>query len=164
MPTEPPLGIVTIVALILLMIIGGSPGSCAGGIKTTTLRVLLGFGASQVKGREQVVVEGFAVDGSTVNKAMTLTILAVVLVLYLDALGFGGGAIGLGTSPSRTMRLRFRSGSGTGMAVRRAFEYGCSGEEKIAAVGAVSTIFPRYITATRSLICRTIARSCAINR
>jgi trk system potassium uptake protein TrkH len=67
--------------LILLMVIGGSPGSCAGGIKTTTLRVLLGFGASQVKGREQVVVEGYAVDGPTVNKAMTLTILAVVLVL-----------------------------------------------------------------------------------
>jgi trk system potassium uptake protein len=48
--------------MILLMVIGGSPGSCAGGIKTTTLRVLLGFAVSQIKGRDQVVVEGYGVD------------------------------------------------------------------------------------------------------
>ena len=67
--------------LILFMVVGGSPGSCAGGIKTTTLRVLIGFGVSQVRGRDQVVVEGSGLDASTVNKAMTLTILAVVLIL-----------------------------------------------------------------------------------
>lgn len=67
--------------LVVLMVIGGSPGSCAGGIKTTTLRVLLGFGASQLKGREQTVVHGYAVDGQTLNKAMTLFILAAVLIL-----------------------------------------------------------------------------------
>jgi trk system potassium uptake protein TrkH len=66
--------------LILFMVVGGSPGSCAGGIKTTTLRVLIGFGVSQVRGRDQVVVEGSGLDASTVNKAMTLTILAVVLI------------------------------------------------------------------------------------
>ncbi len=67
--------------LILLMVVGGSPGSCAGGIKTTTLRVLVGFCVSQVKGREQVVVEGCGVDAPTVNKAMTLTIVAFVLIM-----------------------------------------------------------------------------------
>lgn len=67
--------------LILLMVIGGSPGSCAGGIKTTTLRVLLGFAVSQIKGRDQVVVERCGVDASTVSKAMTLTIFAFVLIL-----------------------------------------------------------------------------------
>ncbi|PKN41884.1 MAG: potassium transporter TrkH [Deltaproteobacteria bacterium HGW-Deltaproteobacteria-18] len=67
--------------LILLMVIGGSPGSCAGGIKTTTLRVLLGFAVSQIKGRDQVVVEGYGVDAPTVNKAMTLVIFAFVLIM-----------------------------------------------------------------------------------
>jgi trk system potassium uptake protein TrkH len=67
--------------LILLMFIGGSPGSCAGGIKTTTLRVLIGFAASQVKGRDQVVVAGSGVDAATLNKAVTLTIFAFVLIL-----------------------------------------------------------------------------------
>lgn len=68
--------------IILLMVIGGSPASCAGGIKTTTLRVLLAFGMSQMKGREQVVVDGYAVDASTINKAMTLAIMAFVLILF----------------------------------------------------------------------------------
>lgn len=67
--------------LILLMVIGGSPGSCAGGIKTTTLRVLLGFAISQIRGRDQVVVEGYGVDAPTVNKAMTLVIFAFVLIM-----------------------------------------------------------------------------------
>lgn len=67
--------------LILLMVIGGSPGSCAGGIKTTTLRVLLGFAVSQIKGRDQVVVERCGVDAPTVNKAMTLAIFAFVLIM-----------------------------------------------------------------------------------
>lgn len=68
--------------MILLMVIGGSPASCAGGIKTTTLRVLLSFGVSQIKGREQVVVDGHAVDSTTLNKAMTLSIMAFVLILF----------------------------------------------------------------------------------
>ncbi len=67
--------------MILLMVIGGSPASCAGGIKTTTLRVLLSFGAAQIKGRDQVVVDGYGVDFSTINKAMTLSIMAFVLIL-----------------------------------------------------------------------------------
>jgi len=67
--------------MILLMVIGGSPASCAGGIKTTTLRVLLSFGVAQIKGREQVVVDGYGVDFSTINKAMTLSIMALVLIL-----------------------------------------------------------------------------------
>lgn len=67
--------------MILLMVIGGSPGSCAGGIKTTTLRVLLSFGVAQIKGREQVVVEGYGVDVPTINKAITLTIFAFILIL-----------------------------------------------------------------------------------
>lgn len=67
--------------MMLLMLVGGSPGSCAGGIKTTTLRVLLGFGVSQIKGRDQVVVAGRGLDRSTVNKAMTLSILVFLLML-----------------------------------------------------------------------------------
>lgn len=67
--------------LVILMFIGGSPASCAGGIKTTTLRVLLAVGAAQIKGRDQAVVDGQGVDASTVNKAMSLTIFAGVFLL-----------------------------------------------------------------------------------
>lgn len=34
-----------------------------------------------MKGREQVVVSGYAMDSTTINKAMTVTILAFVLIL-----------------------------------------------------------------------------------
>ena len=71
----------SLVIMILLMFIGGSPGSCAGGIKTTTFRVLLAFGASRVRGRRQAVVGRFAVDEDSIDRAVTLTVFAGVLVL-----------------------------------------------------------------------------------
>lgn len=77
---------ISLFVMILLMLIGGSPGSCAGGIKTTTFRVLLAFGVSQIKNREQVVVEGYAVDGSSLNKSITLAIF-VFLIVFVATLG-----------------------------------------------------------------------------
>jgi hypothetical protein len=76
-----------------------------------------------------------------------------------------GGFAGDGTSPSNTMRALDRSmrGSGTGTADRRAFVYGCAGCSYTVSAGPTSTIFPRYITATTSLMWRTTDRSCAMN-
>ena len=71
----------SLVIMVLLMFIGGSPGSCAGGIKTTTFRVLAAFGRAKMFGRKQVVVGRFAVDDDTVDRAVTLTIFAAGLVL-----------------------------------------------------------------------------------
>ncbi|QAZ65788.1 TrkH family potassium uptake protein [Solidesulfovibrio carbinolicus] len=71
----------SLVIMILLMFIGGSPGSCAGGIKTTTFRVLVAFGRAKMFGRKQSVVGRYAVDDGTVDRAVTLTIFALVLVL-----------------------------------------------------------------------------------
>jgi len=71
----------SLVIMILLMFIGGSPGSCAGGIKTTTFRVLAAFGRAKMFGRKQAVVGRFAVDDGTVDRAVTLTIFAAGLVL-----------------------------------------------------------------------------------
>ena len=77
-----------------------------------------------------------------------------------------GGFSGLGISPSSTIRSlrRSNSGSGIGMAERSALVYGCSGFSYKSSQFANSTILPRYITATRSLMCRTTDRSCAMNR
>ncbi len=66
--------------LILLMLVGGSPGSCAGGIKTTTLRVLL-LRRVPGQGPGAGVVRGCAMDSPTISKAMTVLILAAVLIL-----------------------------------------------------------------------------------
>jgi len=71
----------SLVIMILLMFIGGSPGSCAGGIKTTTFRVLAAFGRAKMFGRKQAVVGRFAVDDDTADRAVTLTIFAAGLIL-----------------------------------------------------------------------------------
>lgn len=79
----------SLLCTIVLMFIGGSPGSCAGGIKTTSFRVLASFLVAQLRGHRQVVVAGRAVDAPTLNKAVLLLFYAlltsVVATLVLAA-------------------------------------------------------------------------------
>ena len=70
--------------MILLMLIGGSPGSTAGGMKTTTLAVLLANAAASFRQRDSAQFFGRRVDCSAVKTAAT------ILTMYL-ALFFGGG-------------------------------------------------------------------------
>lgn len=71
---------VTLCMMVVLMFIGGSAGSCAGGIKVTTFRALAGFVAAELAGRHQVVVGRFALDRETVNKALQLFIFAAIFI------------------------------------------------------------------------------------
>ena len=70
--------------MILLMLIGGSPGSTAGGMKTTTLAVLIANAAATFRQRDSAQFFGRRVDCSAVKTAAT------ILTMYL-ALFFGGG-------------------------------------------------------------------------
>ena len=70
--------------MILLMLIGGSPGSTAGGMKTTTLAVLLANAAATFRQRDSAQFFGRRVDHIAAKTAAT------ILTLYL-ALFFGGG-------------------------------------------------------------------------
>ena len=70
--------------IILLMLIGGSPGSTAGGIKTTTLAVLLGNAVATFRQRDSVQFFGRRVECHAVKTAAT------ILTMYL-ALFFLGG-------------------------------------------------------------------------
>ena len=74
----------SLAVMILLMLIGGSPGSTAGGIKTTTLAVLLGNAYATFRQRDSVQFFGRRVDCDAVKTAAT------ILTMYL-ALFFGGG-------------------------------------------------------------------------
>ncbi len=68
--------------MIFLMFVGGAPGSCAGGIKITTFRVLSAFVMSQFKGTEQVVLDRYAVDRETINKAISLLFFAILIIFF----------------------------------------------------------------------------------
>ena len=75
--------------MVLLMLIGGSPGSTAGGIKTTTLAVLLANAAATFRQCENAQLFGRRIDYSTIKTATT------ILTMYLTL--FFGGAVFIST-------------------------------------------------------------------
>jgi trk system potassium uptake protein TrkH len=67
------------IVLMMLMFIGGSPGSTAGGIKTVTLSVLVMVVYATLRKRGEVEVFGRSVRSSVVGKAITVTVLFAVV-------------------------------------------------------------------------------------
>jgi trk system potassium uptake protein len=65
---------------MLLMFVGGNPGSTAGGVKTTTLAVLLLAALAAARGRAEVTALGRSIETPTVTKAAVLSTLGVLLV------------------------------------------------------------------------------------
>ncbi len=70
----------TLYLLILLMFVGGSPGSTGGGIKTTTLAVMVVSLWSTMKGREDVTLFYRRIPPRVVANAFFLAALAMILV------------------------------------------------------------------------------------
>jgi len=67
--------------LILLMFIGGSPGSTAGGIKTVTLVVVIMTAVAALRKRREVEMFKRSVRIAIVGRAITITLLFVVVLL-----------------------------------------------------------------------------------
>jgi trk system potassium uptake protein TrkH len=67
--------------IIVLMLIGGSPGSTAGGMKTTTFAVMLSTAVSVFRRREHTHFFGRRVAGETIRSAATILMLYLVLFL-----------------------------------------------------------------------------------
>jgi len=65
----------------ILMLIGGSSGSTAGGLKTATMGVLLVALWKSLRGSEQVVLRGRTIPARRVLDAMTLTLSVCVMFL-----------------------------------------------------------------------------------
>ena len=66
---------------MLLMFIGGSPGSTAGGIKTTTFGIVIFTIFSVLKGREDTELFGKRLSKGTVYKAISVFAIGIALVL-----------------------------------------------------------------------------------
>lgn len=73
----------TVMLLIVLMFIGGSPASCAGGIKTTTAFVLWGLIIARLRSHRNPTAFGREIDAENVSRAGTLTLAALVFVALL---------------------------------------------------------------------------------
>ena len=75
--------------MIALMLIGGSPGSTAGGMKTTTIAVLFASAISTFFRKEYAHFFGRRIDDSVTKNAAT------ILLMYLSLFFFGGLAISI---------------------------------------------------------------------
>ena len=64
---------------IALMLIGGSPGSTAGGLKTTTIAVLLTTAISTFRRRENANLFGRRIDDDVVKNAATISLMYITL-------------------------------------------------------------------------------------
>ena len=92
-----------LLVLVGLMFVGGAPGSCAGGIKITTFRVLAAFFRAQFRGERQTVLAERAVPDDAVRRALTLfffatltvTVSVVLLSLTEDSLGRHAGDVAI---------------------------------------------------------------------
>lgn len=71
----------TLFVFILLMIIGASPGSCGGGIKTTTFAIIVSFITSRFRNRENVNLFFRKVPSHIVSKAVSISFFTLVLII-----------------------------------------------------------------------------------
>ena len=144
---------IALLATIVLMFIGGSPGSCAGGIKTTTFRILLSNLAAQMSGRGQIVVAGRAMAAKAVNKAMILFgwALLTVLCATFALLVTENGAMRHGAAPFGFLELFFEvvSAFGTvGLSVNVTPRLSAEGKLILCAVMFVGRLGPVWLITT----------------
>jgi trk system potassium uptake protein TrkH len=94
---------------ILLMSVGGSPGSTAGGIKTTTFAIVGLLALSRLRGERVVGAWGKSVPDETVNRAVglfTLAFCAVTLGVFgISVLEIG--AVSHGVAPGEFLEEMF---------------------------------------------------------
>ncbi len=87
----------TLFFMMLLMFVGGSPGSIAGGIKTTTLWVICAIIIGQIRRHEQIRFFNRAISRATAERSTTLFILALLLItlstLIVSGLNFSKNSI-----------------------------------------------------------------------
>ncbi len=70
----------TLCMMLFLMFFGASPGSCGGGVKTTTLALLTAFTMSRVRRRRRVNLFKKSVPADTVTRSVTLVLTAVAII------------------------------------------------------------------------------------
>jgi trk system potassium uptake protein TrkH len=79
---------------VMLMFIGGSPGSTAGGVKTTSLAVLVAMATARINGRRHVELHQRTVPDGTIERTVSLVLVSFLVValgaFLLDVSETGG--------------------------------------------------------------------------
>lgn len=96
-----------LMVMIVLMLIGGSPGSTAGGMKTTTVAVLFSAALAVFRQKESAHVYGRRIADDAVKNAATILLLYVTLFL-------GGGMVISSIERIPLVTALFETGSAIG--------------------------------------------------
>jgi trk system potassium uptake protein TrkH len=70
----------TLFLIMCLMFIGASPGGTGGGIKTTTLAIIIATIWATLKGSRNTVMYGRRIPGETVRRAFTIAFISLTVV------------------------------------------------------------------------------------
>jgi trk system potassium uptake protein TrkH len=87
----------TLALMVFLMFFGASPGSCGGGVKTTTLALVGAFTLSRVRRTRRVNMFKKSIPGETINRSISLIlasigVISLVLFMLLVCEPSGGQA------------------------------------------------------------------------
>ncbi|MBN1830957.1 MAG: ATPase [Deltaproteobacteria bacterium] len=80
----------TLALMIFLMFVGASPGSCGGGVKTTTLALIGAFTLSRVRGKVRVNMFKKSIPVEVINRSIALILVSIGiigLVLFMLLVG-----------------------------------------------------------------------------
>lgn len=83
----------TIAMMLVLMFFGASPGSCGGGVKTTTLALLTATTITRIKRMQRVNLFKKSIPDQTVRRASTLIIVSVGIIGMVLFMILSEGAI-----------------------------------------------------------------------
>ncbi|MDF1579126.1 MAG: potassium transporter TrkG, partial [Desulfobulbales bacterium] len=89
----------TLTMMLGLMFFGASPGSCGGGVKTTTLALIGAFTWSRIRRKRRVNMFHKSVPIETVNRSLSLTLVAAALIAGIFFLILAGDTVA-GIHPS----------------------------------------------------------------
>ena len=70
----------TLTMMIFLMFFGASPGSCGGGVKTTTLALLAAFTIGRIKKRRRVTMFKKSIPNETVTRSVSLVLVSLGII------------------------------------------------------------------------------------
>lgn len=71
----------TLLGTIILMFIGASPGSTGGGIKTSSMGVLLALSRARITGSGHVHAFRRSISSGTINRAFAIFVISVVIIM-----------------------------------------------------------------------------------
>lgn len=76
----------TLLLIMCLMFIGASPTSTGGGVKTTTIFIIINSIKSFIYGKKDIIVENRKISKNSLNKAHVLVIFALLFVIIITFL------------------------------------------------------------------------------